>query len=67
MTNIVGFIVRTCSEKKRKKKLLLPIGFEPAKFFCSSKSVSYVKVSQKFASKINRWRFFLDKVHFQGV
>ena len=39
MTYIVGFIVSTYSEKKKEKKVVLPIGFEPAEF-CSNKSVS---------------------------
>ena len=38
MTYIVGFIVSMYGEKK-KKKVLPPIGFEPAEF-CTSKSVS---------------------------
>ena len=40
MLFIVEFIVCTCGEKKKKKKLLPPIGLEPAEF-CSNKSASY--------------------------
>jgi hypothetical protein len=40
MPYTVEFIVCTCGEKKKKKKLLLPIGLEPAEL-CSNKSASY--------------------------